>query len=120
MNATAFGMSIVTRLTQRISHGWQPHTLPESDHDVALGRKIANDRALENSRLAVRFNAAREIRQRRIRMGLSQEALATHLGISVAELIAIEIGDTDILLTLDACERLRSEASPSSRAANQG
>lgn len=71
----------------------------------------ASDRALESTRRAVCFNAAREIRQRRLRLGLSQEALAAHLRINVSELIAIEIGDADVLLTLNACERLRSEES---------
>ena len=104
MNATNFRKSIVTRLTQHIAHGWPGHALTDAEHDVV---NAADDCALENSRLAVRFNIAREIRQRRLRMGLSQEALAARLGIAVAGLVAIEIGGADIILMLNACERLR-------------
>ena len=101
----------MSRLTEQFSHAGSAQAASQRFQGVPLAEDAAADQVLESTRLAVRFNAAREIRQRRIRLAMSQEALAARLGIRLSELIAIEVGEADVLLTLDACERLRTEES---------
>ena len=89
----------------------QPAALParmERVPTAQLAAQVEEDRMRDGARLAVRFNAAREIRQKRLRAGLTQEALAERLDMTVPDLIALEIGDGDIVQTLQVCELMRS------------
>jgi len=58
-------------------------------------------------RLNTKLAAARSIRQLRARAGLTQEQLATLVGLAVAKMIAIEIGKADCLQTLQVADSVR-------------
>jgi len=58
-------------------------------------------------RLISKLTAARELRQLRAKAGLSQQQLAQRLELSLPDVIAIEIGESDCLRTLQVAERAR-------------
>lgn len=60
-----------------------------------------------NARLITVLNAAREIRQIRIRASLTQAEFAQRLGMSAAQLVQVEIGEAGCLHTLQVCRQAR-------------
>jgi len=67
----------------------------------------AETEPMSAQRLSTKLAAARSIRQLRARAGLSQEQMATLVGLAVSRMIAIEIGKADCLLTLQVADSVR-------------
>jgi len=67
----------------------------------------AETEPMSAQRLSTKLAAARSIRQLRARAGLSQEQMATLVGLAVSRMIAIEIGKADCLLTLQVTDSVR-------------
>jgi len=74
---------------------------------AAAPQRVAHHEGAGSERLQAKFGAARQIRQLRIRAGLSQQALAERMNLTVAEMIGVEIGEADCLRTLQLSEHVR-------------
>lgn len=59
-------------------------------------------------RLNTTFNAARELRQLRVRAELTQREFANLLGVTESRLVLIEIGEAGCLEVLQMCTRARA------------
>jgi len=82
-------------LTQWMEHGHvHAEAVPPAD-------------ARNPERLISKLTAARTLRQLRAKAGLSQQQLAQKLELTLPDVIAIEIGESDCLRTLQVAERAR-------------
>ena len=77
-----------------------------ADADYATATEMPVE-PINAERLNTKLAAARSIRHLRARAGLSQEQLATLVGLAVTRMIAIEIGKADCLLTLQVADSVR-------------
>jgi DNA-binding transcriptional regulator YiaG len=73
-------------------HGRQHSVAVDSSHD-------------RTTRLHTILSAARAIRRMRMEARLSQQEFASLLGVSVAAITTIEVGEADCLSTLQMCDQ---------------